>query len=337
MKTFRCVCGADLFFHSDQCVGCGRSVCRCGSCAMITAVDDQHRCMTCNASLVPCHNRTEHGVCNGSVLADSSSDEKPLCRYCDLNRVIPDLSIEGHLQKWRLVERAKHRVLYDIDRIGLPLVDDLEPALIFDFKSPEKQPVSTGHADGVITLDLNEADSVHRERTRVQFGEPHRTLVGHFRHELGHYFWQKCVLPNCIDAFRDQFGDERDPSYVDARDAYYQRGAPADWQQNFVSEYSTMHPWEDFAETFNAYLDMVAIARTFDHFQSDGDVDLTDFDALIVRYRRIGVMANELNRDIGLLDLVPEVFTPPVIEKMQFVHQLAQSNQARESASSVGC
>ncbi|MCC9601199.1 putative zinc-binding peptidase [Stieleria sp. JC731] len=323
MRTFQCGCGADLFFHSAHCISCGRMVSRCASCQTVTSVDQNTgTCDSCSTKLEPCKNRVDHEVCNGTVLNESNETH---CRYCTLNRVIPDLSLEGNLEKWRLAERAKQRVLFDIDRIGLPIDDDDTLPLVFEFKTAEKEPVSTGHADGVITLDLAEADSVHRERTRVQFGEPHRTLVGHFRHELGHYFWQKCVLPGRIELFRELFGDERNPSYAEARDQYYNQRAPANWQQAYVSEYATMHPWEDFAETFNAYLDMIAIARTFGHFQKGGyAINEENFDFLITDYRNIGIMANELNRDMGLLDLVPEVFTPPVIEKMRFIHEMAR-------------
>ncbi|OYP39130.1 putative zinc-binding metallopeptidase [Rhodopirellula sp. MGV] len=335
MKTFQCGCGADLFFHSDHCVSCGSQVGRCACCSKVTSIDVSQRCTNCGETLAMCQNRTEYQVCNGTT---RQSDPEARCRYCELNQVIPDPSIDSNLKQWRLVERAKHRVLYDIDRIGLPLNDQQEPKLLFEFKSSSTEPVSTGHADGVITLDLAEADSVHRERTRVQFGEPHRTLVGHFRHELGHYFWQKCVQTSCIEECRAIFGDERDPEYGEARDRYYEQGAPANWQQSFVSEYATMHPWEDFAETFNAYLDMIAIARTFGHFQDDGDrLTEADFDSLITDYRRIGIMANELNRDMGLLDLVPEVFTPPVIEKMRFIHRLASASAANNQGVATTC
>jgi len=273
-----------------------------------------------------CDNRVQHAVCNRGVGDDETG---PLCRYCSLNGVIPDLAVEANLEKWRRMERAKHRVLYDVDRIGLPIItdpDDGRPVLTFEFPAAIDQPVSTGHANGLITIDIDEADSVQRERTRVEFDEPHRTLVGHFRHELGHYFWEVCVQAERTAAFRKIFGDETNPSYQDAKKRYYDAPKTDDWQTNFISQYATMHPWEDFAETFNAYLDMVAIVSTAMHFQRMRvQIDEQNFKQLITAYMDVGIIANEMNRDIGLLDLVPEVFTEPVRQKLFFIHSLRLS------------
>lgn len=287
-------------------------------------------CDNCNIEVKYCDNRVQHGVCNGAVVA--TSDDK-YCRYCDLNAIIPDLSVEGNLEKWKRLEFAKHRVLYDCDRLGLPVDDeaDDQPRLSFEFKSPDAGPVSTGHADGVITISLAEADSVQREQTRIQFGEPHRTLVGHFRHELGHFYWQRLVSPERQDNFREIFGDERSPSYSDAQEKYYKEGPPADWRERFVSQYAAMHPWEDFAETFNTYMDMIAIVGTAEHFPEIAVKQRhPKFSELLRDYTRIGIVANEFNRDIGLLDLVPEVYTPVVIEKLKFVDRVVEDCEVLE-------
>lgn len=324
MRAFQCRCGRRVFFHSLTCVACGNLVARCPRCREVAAVEQSPsgtlRCFHCQADVRLCENRLQHSVCNAATLPGNS-----LCSFCALNDVVPDLSDEANLGKWRLLERAKHRVLYDAERIGLPISLNASagPPLVFDFLASDNQPVSTGHVSGRITIDIAEADSVHREQTRVAFGEPQRTLVGHFRHELGHYYWEVMVVPKRIDEYRSLFGDERQPSYAEAQKRYYTNDAPVDWQSRYVSQYATMHSWEDFAETFNAYLDMVAIVTTASYFQRIKlDVDLRDFDALLDAYRAIGIVANEMNRDMGLLDLVPEVFTPPVIEKLRFVHQL---------------
>jgi hypothetical protein len=333
MQTYTCQCGGRLFFQSTRCVACEHDVARCPHCRTISAVehdndnenDSDHRvrCLTCRAAIRHCANRVEYGVCNGAVPAD---EEDPRCAYCSLNRTVPDLTVHGNLQKWQRLEQAKHRVLFDCQRLGLPLGDHDDPVgkpLRFDFKSSTVEPVATGHAEGVVTIELSEADSVQRERTRVQFGEPQRTLVGHIRHELGHYYWERIVAPRHLNAFRNCFGDERNPSYAEAKKRYYAEGPPANWQDRFISAYAAMHPWEDFAESFNSFLDMVAIVSTSNHFQrlkvAAGEAD---FDRLFRAYVDVGIVVNELNRDMGLLDLVPEVFTPPVVEKLRFVHDV---------------
>ncbi|QDT02027.1 hypothetical protein K227x_03980 [Rubripirellula lacrimiformis] len=348
MRAYECQCGGPLFFHSTQCEGCGQTVGMCASCLQVTAMRStaggHWQCVCCNSEWNLCDNRCNHGVCNGVVsVANLPAETTPsqsmqmapklvsadanLCWFCSLNRVIPDLSIVGNLQKWRRLEFAKHRVLHGVHQIGLPIFadsDSVQPRLTFDFKSSEVESVSTGHQNGVITIDIDEADSVQRERIRVKFGEPQRTLVGHFRHELGHYFWDVCVNPRRLDDYRQLFGDHVHPNYTDAQQAYYAGGPPIDWQDRFISEYATMHPWEDFAETFNAYLDMAAIVSTSTHFNKlTVNVDGHDFDQLLDAYQGIGIAVNELNRDIGLLDLVPEVFNPSVVQKLRFVHSLA--------------
>jgi len=331
MRSFTCQCGATLFFASHRCVACSRTTAMCPSCqnvaAMEPAGDGAWTCQSCNALLKFCSNYVEHSACNRGVPVE---DEEPLCRYCRLNEIIPDLSIDGNLLKWQRLETAKHRVLYDVDRIGFPIVieeDGERPHLRFEFKAAVTEPVSTGHASGLITIDIAEADSVQREQTRVEFGEPQRTLVGHFRHELGHYYWELLVEPYRLEEFRKLFGNEQNPTYAEAQQQYYEDGAGENWHEYFISEYATMHPWEDFAETFAAYLDMIAIVETARHFDrtkvtADGD----DFDKMRRAYFDIGIIANEFNRDMGLLDLVPEVYTDPVVEKLRFVHSLCQEH-----------
>ena len=282
-------------------------------------------CQHCEASLIKCHNET-HAVCNATLPESEVESTGGLCKYCRLNQTIPSLEIDGHAEKWTRLEHAKRRVLRDLVRCGLPITHDEWP-LKFDFlAATENQPVSTGHADGLITIDIAEADSVVRERNRVQFGEPQRTLVGHFRHELGHYHWQCMVQGDTLTAFRELFGDETDPSYGDAKDKYYRDGPQPDWPSRFVSAYASMHPWEDFAETFAMYFDLRALMATAHEFDRvKVRVKATDFDGMMDAIAEIGLAVNEMNRDLGLLDLIPEVFHEPVKEKLRFVHDMVLS------------
>jgi hypothetical protein len=236
--------------------------------------------------------------------------------------VIPDLSVEKNRSRWERMEQAKRRVLVGLKSIGVPLADlQSTLPLWFEFKADGAEPVSTGHADGVIVINVREADDVEREKSRVAFGEPQRTLVGHFRHELGHYFWDVLVKPHCLEEYRALFGDETNPSYADAQQAYYQSGPPDDWRARFVSGYATMHSWEDFAETFGTYLDLRAVLDTAQEFKVTPSLP-HEFQEMLLQYQSVGIMANEWNRDMGLLDLVPEVFVEPVRKKLHFVHRL---------------
>ena len=329
MRTYDCQCGGLLFFESTQCLKCKCDSGMCTSCRTVTSIDrkDQSTWVCgnkqCGTQIQRCGNFSPNAICSRLIPV---GDADALCDYCQLTEVIPDLAIDGNIEKWRRLEHAKQRVLHQIDQIGLMFRDSggtLVPKLSFEFKDGAKGPVSTGHDQGQIVVNIIEADSVQRERTRVEFGEPQRTLVGHFRHELGHFFWDRLVqFDNArLTNFRNVFGDETNPNYDAAIASFYQTGPAQNWKTSYVSAYATMHPWEDFAETFATYLEIRSVVDNANHFMSSG-VSTSDFDALIKCHCKVGMMANEFNRDMGLLDLVPQVFVGPVIEKLKLIHSL---------------
>jgi hypothetical protein len=200
--------------------------------------------------------------------------------------------------------------------------------------------VTTGHLDGVITLDLAEADDAQREKMRTEMGEPYRTLLGHLRHEIGHYY-EPILCPEGSPArerYRRLFGDER-ADYQEAMDRHYQHGAPADWPDRFVSAYATMHPFEDWAETFVHYLHIrdalqTAIAYgvtvTGPVISTSEPAPLYSFPAastdgiqgLLDAWLPMSYALNALNRSLGADDIYPFVLAPAVIEKLGFTHQL---------------
>ncbi len=236
-------------------------------------------------------------------------------------------------------------MLYDLELVGFHAdVENGPLPLRFDFKTDavpqgdgrwqrlgNGQKVFTGHASGVITINVREADSVEREINRVALGEPQRTLIGHFRHEVGHYVWDVLIKdqPQQLKAFTDVFGDPYQPAYGDALKRHYAQGPPADWPERFISPYASMHPWEDFAETWQAYLD---IFGTLELLASYGwlhqQTAIADLPARIDAYVRTGVSLNELNRNAGLLPLIPEMFSKPVREKLAQIHACLGSGSA---------
>ncbi|MCB0994341.1 MAG: putative zinc-binding peptidase, partial [Acidimicrobiales bacterium] len=260
MTPFRCsVCDQLLFFENSTCLGCGSALgfdpssrrleaLRDDLGAWIAAADPERR-------FVSCANR-ELARCNWLVPA---GDPEVLCRSCRLTTVRPSDDDPGGLQAFAEAETAKRRLLHQLFSLGLEIVDRREDptgGLAFEMLSSRNQSVITGHEDGVITLDLSESDDVHREFVRQQLGEAYRTVLGHLRHEIGHYYWPILVVDaGRLDEFRGLFGDER-ISYEDAKQAHYSddgAGTVA-WSVGHVSEYATMHPWEDWAETFAHYL-----------------------------------------------------------------------------------
>ena len=294
----------------------------------------------CGAEVRACRHRVDRSWCNRWVdrnepAVSTDGNLAPLCVDCRLTTHLPDLSNTAAAAGVQRMEFAKQRTLYTLRDIGLPIDGPGDPLpLTFRFLEDAAAPVQTGHEDGVITINLREADPVQREAARVRFGEPQRTLVGHLRHELGHYYWQRFVQNDAkrLASFRQTFGDETNPDYAVAISNYYSGGPKQKWTADYVSAYATMHPWEDFAETFNAYLDMRTVLSTTEHFDIRPDVDAggkpdgdeSEFDRMIRRYMVTGLVGNELNRDLGLPDLVPEVFTPPVRTKLAWIDTLVR-------------
>ena len=206
----------------------------------------------------------------GLQRAVAAADPDPLCESCRLTRVIPDLSMAGNRETWYRLEKAKRRLLYTLQGLRLPIVPKVargDPGLAFEFLHDQlvggdAGRVMTGHDNGLITVNAAEADDVQRERQRVQQNEPYRTLIGHFRHESGHYYWDRLISGgNDLDRFRELFGDER-ADYGAALQKHYQDGPPPDWQHAHVSAYASSHPWEDWAETWAHLLHMVDALET---------------------------------------------------------------------------
>ena len=286
----------------------------------------------------------EHDACNWLIPSDSADELCPACRH---NHTIPDLSVSENLYRWRKLEQAKHHLFYDLLRSRLPLEtrqDNPESGLSFEFLDdslPQNEKVLTGHADGVITINLAEADDVTREQRRTGLGEPYRTLIGHFRHEIGHYYWDHLVRDGGrLEDFRDCFGDETQ-DYDNALQTYYAEGPPANWRENFVSAYASSHPWEDFAETWAHFLhivDTLEMAGSFgmrvnplvtDQQAYSAEIDFdphatVTIDQLVRQWLPIATAVNSINRCMGQPDLYPFILTAAVIRKLGFVHDLVR-------------
>ena len=359
MKLFECQnCAQPLYFENTRCESCGLSLGYLPDRETVTALKPRGKewfalvdppdtyCYCANAA---------HNVCNWLISADSPEQ---LCTTCRHNRVIPDLSRAENLGHWRLIEIAKHRLFYTLLRLHLSAKTKAEDpdGLAFDFladiaaPSPSTPPVMTGHANGVITINLAEADDAERERRRRQMREPYRTLLGHFRHEIAHYYWDRLVAASAqLDEFRLIFGDER-ADYGQALQRYYASGPPADWPGQFITAYATAHPWEDFSETWAHYFHMVDTLETAASFglvvapkMSKGLATCIDFDAhradmerLIEAWIPLTFAVNSMNRSMGLPDLYPFVLSPPVIAKLAFVHAGIHAQAGRQTNSSSG-
>jgi hypothetical protein len=261
-----------------------------------------------------------------------------------LTRIIPDLAQPEHRQAWYRLEVAKRRLIFTLLQLRLPIVsreEDPDRGLAFEFKMdvPNGGAVLTGHATGIITINVAEADDVERERRRKSLHEPYRTLLGHFRHESGHYYWDRLIKDREVfEGFREVFGDERS-DYDVALKTHYADGPPADWQDRFISAYASAHPLEDWAETWTHYLHMIDTVETAAACGVSLQPRRSDepslrrvppyaisqdapFEPLIESWFPVTYMLNNFNRGLGLADAYPFVWSVPAIDKLRFVHEI---------------
>jgi hypothetical protein len=286
-----------------------------------------------------CSNYSELSACNWMVTADGVDT---LCAACRLNHTIPNLSVPENRELWAAVEKAKRRLVYSLMRLGLALRSKQqapETGLAFDIKADEgNTQVLTGHNDGLITLNLAEADSAEREKIRSAMRERYRTLLGHFRHEIGHYFWDRLVKDGPrLSEFRRLFGDESQ-DYAAALRCHYSSGPHYNYADSFISAYASAHPWEDFAETFAHYLHLEDTLETAHEFgftshvpQRMSIVELSAFEPLMKDWNELVIALNELNRSMGLPDAYPFAISPLVRQKLQFVHALVAAARGRRA------
>ncbi|TCP04364.1 zinc-binding metallopeptidase family protein [Rubrivivax gelatinosus] len=354
-RKFECVCARPVFFRNSECLVCHTPL----------GYDPERRRLLPLEPIAGtdlwkearprrprryrrCANLDAPSACNWLVdPADAGALDPPQCRACRLTRTLPDLSQPGNGERWGRIATAQRRLVSQLVGLGLPvksrLSEDPDRGLVFDLlQSPPGGPaVVTGHADGIVTIDVEEADDPTREHRRTTLGETYRTLLGHLRHEVGHYYWQRLVEGSpWHEPFRRLFGDERG-DYAAALKRHYDEAAPADWGARHVSAYASSHPWEDWAETWAHYLHMLDTLDTARSFGLDGEsVELSyerfgnaaladsgdrnpgPFLAIVNGWMELTGVLNELSRSMGVPDFYPFVLSVPALRKLHFVHRV---------------
>ncbi len=349
MKLFQCSnCKNPVYFENTHCESCGNQL------GYLFEEEEIRSFPTSEDWIYHSKNPDKHyqycankqlDACNWLVEVNSDSN---YCEACATNHMIPNLSIPENKLDWQKIEAAKRRLFYSLGKLDLPITFQLQDqtlALSFDFLASDPNnasAVKTGHANGRITLNINEANAVHREYIKEQLSERYRTLLGHFRHEVGHFYWDALIKPNpdFLNKFRNLFGDDTQ-DYGLALQKYYQNGAPTNWREQYISSYATMHPWEDWAETWAHYLHLMDMLETAYNFGLEIDPELKknnnldiscDFDPytessmrkIIKHYLPLTYVVNSLSRSMGTADLYPFVISEPVIQKLEFIHKVVR-------------
>lgn len=350
-RIYRCQCGRPVFFQNSLCLACGSPLGYEPELGKLVALQpgsapDTWKVAGTRGSLYRrCANLDSPAACNWLVKVDSRTQDAPQqCRCCRLNRTIPDLSLPENGVLWGRIEVAKRRVISELVSLRMPvkpLSEDPQQGLAFDLlRSPAGgPPVMTGHANGIITINIEEANDASRERVREQMGEPYRTLVGHIRHETGHYYWERLIAgTQWLDGFRELFGDETQ-DYQEALRRHHEQGPPGDWPGKFVSAYASAHPWEDWAETWAHYLhivDTLATAQSLRLDKSGGLFEIERFTtealyqpqdehagtflAFLNDWVGLTAALNELSRSMGQPDFYPFALPQAAVAKLQFIH-----------------
>ena len=374
-RAYRCHCGSPVFFRNSECLTCGTPLGYDPAMARLIPLMPGPTDGTWvlwqqaqNARLgllsdiqvalpyARCANLATPAACNWLVPMTEGQAPQLLCRACRLNRTIPDLNDAAHPDNgvlWGRIELAKRRLFSSLLALGLPvasLTEDPVRGIAFDLlRSPDGgPPVMTGHKAGLITLNLQEADDAVREAVRTAMREPYRTLLGHFRHEMGHYYWDRLVNgTHWMEGFHALFGDETQ-DYVTCLQKNYLEGPPAQWWLHYVSAYASTHPWEDWAECWAHYLHMrdtidtaVSLGMANDNsYSAHLEFTLFTLDALyqphhpeaqhfldfLNDWTRLTTLLNEMSRSMGQPDFYPFVLPREVVAKLHFIHLLVTSS-----------
>jgi hypothetical protein len=361
--AYRCQCDRPIFFRNSLCLGCNTPLGYVPEMGQLRSLQPGPNAGTWKLSGQTedtplwrrCGNFDSPAGCNWLV---SANEAEPLCLSCRLNHTIPSLDDEESARYWRLIENAKRRLVAQLLGLGLPVKskvsEDEAHGVMFDFlRSPPDGPrVLIGHANGLITLNIEEADDAIREKNRLALHEPYRTLLGHLRHEIGHYYWDLLIAnTRWHEKFRDLFGDERD-DYAEALKRNYEQGPPADWADRHITSYASVHPWEDWAECWAHYLHVVDsldtalgfglrgenVETTVEPFEIEDLYDPTAPDAkrvilLINSWVQLTTVLNELARSMGQQDFYPFVMSRPVLRKIHFIQMVVK--EAREGNSTL--
>lgn len=330
MKRFHCHCGQEIYFNNRQCLACGSLLAFDHNNSEFLSLQERDgglcRALQNEGSYRLCQNRLNYGICNGAIAEKESS---VFCLPCSLNKTIPDLSATENIHRWRRIEAAKSRLIYGLFALPLPVClpnYEVTPCLHFEFLEDQRtnpnvpdEFISTGHQNGLVTLNILEADDILRAQQMQLSAERYRTVLGHFRHESGHFYYP--ALASDQERFASLFGNP-ELAYNEALQNHYQNGAPADWANRFISAYASSHPLEDWAETFAHYLHIVdSLETACSHGLIDPGIYELPYPEQLSTWSELVVALNEMNRSLGLRDAYPFYANELVSEKLGFVHQ----------------
>jgi hypothetical protein len=350
MKRFFCQCGHEVNFHDLNCSHCARDLCYDPDIQTMwsgeilldgffqSASDKDKK----PVKFTLCENRYQLIGCNWA-LSRHSDDNNCQCISCRTTRMIPNQDILKNGFRLQRLEQAKRRLMHTLLQLELITSQDFDAhqTLKFDFLEDKRtnpdvaiEHLITGHANGLITINAAEADEGFLHTMKEQMNERYRTLLGHFRHEIGHYFWDKILgTDNNLESFREVFGDERE-DYEEALQKYYKTNGNQFWRSRFITPYAGSHPHEDWAESWAHYLHIVDTLETaVSYGLSVYEPQENDFDDWFAEWGRVAQVMNALNRSMGLAAPYPFKLSEVVVGKLRFIDEKIEVFSLRDANS----
>lgn len=350
MKLFTCgTCNNTLYFENSICLGCQNPIgFDSKQLRMLTIQKNKHDAyhtdLVTKKTYKYCQNAQE-ATCNWLIPASSTST---FCVACELNRTIPPLTTTQNRERWHKIEIAKHRLIYSLLKLQLPIkkkINNSIEGIAFDFTSDNhSKSVMTGHQSGLITINIKEADEAERAKHKYDLNEKYRTLLGHFRHEIGHYYWDVLIKnnPKHLKKFRELFGNET-VNYEQALRNYYSN-PNKNTSNHYISIYATSHPWEDWAESWAHYMHLMDTVETAYNFGIQLDTvslstrninaptisnpyEIKKFVDIFNMWVPLGFAVNGLSRSMGHPEFYPFVISEEIIEKLSFIHKICRKNK----------
>lgn len=315
MRTYRCpFCSTVLYFDNLRC-----------SCGLSLTLDPMRDTFVQAAH--PCRNRDRIG-CNWQAEGDGA-----ICHSCAMTGVHPDLSEPANAALWAQAEASKRWVLAGLFRWRWLRSDDSGSVPQFHLLSERTAtgtaPITMGHANGLITINVMEASDATRAIRQERLSERYRTMIGHFRHEIAHFlFFLLAANPTFLTEFRQRFGDER-ADYAEALERHYAT-PPVAAGEHHISEYAMAHPHEDWAETAAHLMHMTDLLdsadavglRTSKPWPAPFDPYLeTNTERRLSYATDMALAVNHVNRALDIPDLYPFVLSQPVRDKLSFAHR----------------
>ena len=230
---------------------------------------------------------------------------------------------------WSGAEMAKRRLLFQLGELGLPVTGRDERAGRGLGLRPTLELGGEGHHRPRQRRDPRSTwprpTTVAGKRLRLELNEPYRTVLGHFRHEIGHYYWPILVTgADALGKCRELFGDDRE-DYAQAVERHYRPGPHDDWADRHISRLRHDAPLRGLGRDHSPTISTSSTPCRWPTASVSGPASGPErrraarSPRVIDRWLELSLAPNQVNRCLGHSDLYPFVIARTVMRKLAFV------------------